>query len=586
MRPSLLMSLLIAGAVTAGTLWVERADAAGETGELRAKEAAVALQRGQAERATQLYTEALADTGLPNSRRSAILNDRGVAFSRINQPRVAIDDFNRAVQLSPESASIYNNRGNVLLAIGLASEAVKDFDRALLLAPGYAAAYSNRANAHGRLGDNEAAIRDFSHAVRLAPQSAAAYTGRGRLHLAQNRPHAALRDFSRAVGHDARFGPGYRARAAAKLAIARYEEAIEDLSRAVAFEPTNLEIYILRGYAYLAARNTGSAIKDFARAAEIDTRSNAAHEGLALANAKAEAFDDALNDIAKALELEPRSAQAYAYRAIIYKLMGQPELGSKDVERAVKLEPGRPEVLWARGELAEVGGQTAEAVADLAKAVAGRPLLRDAAVALDRLGAAAPDEVEAKELAFDRWRVFVQAGRYYASNADFPKLAVPLEAMSALPPRILEWDTRKVPAKGYGLLRFTAGQIEGKEGPEEVEHAAVVDLAARTVVAVETVRQGKRTATWTWDDTKLVVASVDGFTEDYPLKARAREAAQQPVAAAPQSAQPRRVTSSQGQGGTPSWAPWAQPNGGEYRGGGGRQRQQQPKTLFELLFKN
>ena len=51
--------------------------AAGETGEQRAKEAAVALQRGQAERATQLYTEALADTGLPNSRRAS--NNRGTA---------------------------------------------------------------------------------------------------------------------------------------------------------------------------------------------------------------------------------------------------------------------------------------------------------------------------------------------------------------------------------------------------------------------------------------------------------------------------------------------------------------------------
>ena len=541
---------------TALLIWAGAAtgvDAAGEVGESRAKEASTAMQRGLAEKAMLLYTEALADAGLPNVRRAAIHNDRGVAFARLNQPRVAIDDFNKAVQLAPETASVYNNRGNVLLSIGFGREAIKDFDRALLLAPGYVAAYSNRANAHARLGENDAAIRDFSQAIRLTPQNAAALTGRGRLHLAQNRPHAALRDFSRAVAHDERFGPGYKARAEAKLALQRFDEAIEDLSRAVAFDPTNLEIYLTRGYAYLAAKNAASAIKDFTRAAEINAKSNAAFEALALANAKAEAFDDALNDIAKALEIDPRSAQAY--------------LGLRDVERAVKLDSSQPEVLWARAEIAESTGQRADAIADYRKAVLERPILRDAALALDRLGAGEPSEVDIRELSFERWRVFQQAGHTYASHPDLPKLAVPLEVMSEVIPRILEWDSKKVPIKGYGLLRFSAGQVEGKDGPEDVEHAAIIDIQGRSVIAVETVRQGRRLAQWAWDEEKLTVTSVDGFKEEYLLRAKPREVAQQPPP--PQ----RKVTSSNND--QQGW-PWG--------GGGGNRRPQKQKSLFDLLF--
>lgn len=565
--------------MTAGTtilLGATLAFAAGETGEQRAKEAAAAMQRGQADRATQLYTEALADTGLPNSRRAAIHNDRGVAFSRLNQSRIAIDDFNRAVQLSPESASIYNNRGNVLLSIGFAREALKDFDRAILLAAGYSGAYSNRANAHARLGENDAAIRDFSHAIRLTPQNPAALAGRGRLHLTQNRPFAAARDLSRAVSHDARYSAGYRARADAKLMLLKFEEAIEDLSRAVAFDPNNVEIFLLRGYAYLAARNTSSAIKDFQRAVEVNPRSSTAFEGLALANAKAEAYDDALNDLSKAIELEPRSAQAYAYRAIVYKWMGQPELGAKDIERAVRLDANRPEVLWAKAEIVEATGTAADAIPDLRKALAGRPLLRDAAAALERVGAPAED-MEVPELAFDRWRVFNQRGRLMASHPELAKLSVPLESMSDQPPRILEWDTKKVP-KGIGLLRFSAGQVEGPEGAEDVEHAAVIDLSQRSVIAVDTIRQGKKNATWTWDDNKLTVVGIDNYTEEYQIKAKPA------VAAAPAQA-PKRVTSSErSSGGTPSWAPWAQ-NWGSGGGGGNRERRSQPKSLFDLIFK-
>ena len=124
MRPILGKSPMLGNAIAATLLISVIAAtpvlAAGEVGETRAKEASAAMQRGLAEKATLLYTEALADAGLPNVRRAAIHNDRGVAFARLNQPRVAIDDFNRAVQLSPETASVYNNRGNVLLSIGFA----------------------------------------------------------------------------------------------------------------------------------------------------------------------------------------------------------------------------------------------------------------------------------------------------------------------------------------------------------------------------------------------------------------------------------------------------------------------------------
>lgn len=561
----------------------EAALAAGETGQQRAKEAAIALQRNQVDRAVQLLTEALADPGIPNDRRAAIHNDRGVAYSRLNQSKAAIEDFNRSVQLFPESAAVYNNRGTVLLSLGLLQEAIKDFDRALLLAPGYAAAYSNRANTLVKLGDTDAAIRDFGHAARLAPLSPAPLTGRGRLHLSQNRPYAALRDFTRAIAKDAKFAAGYRARAEAKVALERFEEAVEDLSRAIAFDGQNADLFLYRGYCYLASRNTSSAIKDFQRASELNPKSTAALEALGLAHSKAEAHDDGLNLLAKAIEIDPRSAQAYAYRALVYKWMGQPELSDKDLERALKLDPARAEVLWAKGELAEAAGQTEEAINELKKAAAASPLLRDASAALERLGAPTTDETNVRELAFERWNVVLRSSRYYAVNPELPKLSVPLEMIGDGAPKIIAWDLKASGVKGIGLLKFLAGRVDAKDGPEDIEYAAVIDIGARSVVAVEQVRQGTRMANWTWDEDRLEVTGLDGFKDEYPIRAQRpkdKEIAQ------PQDGRPRRVTSTEpgGQKGTPSWAPWAQPQGGDSRGR--PPPRQQPKTLFDLIFKS
>jgi tetratricopeptide (TPR) repeat protein len=569
---------------------VGRLEAApGEVATAKAKEAATALQRGRADEAVLLYSAALEDASLSNDRRAAYLNDRGVANARLNRLRAAIEDFNTSVKLAPEGASAYNNRGNVLLALALAAEAEKDFNRAIVLAPGYTAAFVNRANARALVGDTEGAFKDFSHAVRLSPKAPAAYGGRGRMHLAANRPHAAVRDFNRAVGNDTRYGPGYRLRAEAHVALGRFDEAIEDLSRAIAFDLTNADLYLARGYAYLAARNPASAMKDCQRCAELNGKASAPFEGLALAQARIGAYDEALDTLSKGLEIEPRSAQAFAYRAIVYKLMGQVELGEKDLDRAVRLEPERPEVRWAKGEFLEAQGRKDEAIAELRLAQAGRAHLRDAAFALERLGAQEPRDAEVAELAFGRWRVFMNKGRYYTTNADYPRLQVPLETMrEGAVPRLIEFEVKSGAQVGIGILRFTAGQVDGASAPEEVEHGAVLDLQANTVLAVETMRQGEQRASWTWEDDKLVVASLDGFKQEYAFKtplARDEQIAKAGPAAT--ARQPRSKQQQARQSGQ-AWNPFEDGWPGNSGGTAAKQRapQQKPKTLFQLLFGN
>ena len=521
--------------------------AQGDAVALKSREAASALVRGNVDQAVTLLSEALEDKSLPNDRRATLLNDRGVAYSRRHQQKDAIDDFNKAIQLYPEYAAVYNNRGNVLLGLGAVKEALKDFDRALLLAPGYAAAYSNRAGAYMKLGQVERAIADYTKAIELTPSSAAALSGRGRAHLAANRPHGAIRDFTRAVTLDARFSAAYRSRAEAKMAVERYEEAIEDFSRAIAFEPRNAEIFALRGTAYVEADNAASGVKDFAKAIELNPNSAQYYAARGLAYAKAEAYEDALNDFARAIELEPRSPRAYAYRAWTYRQQ-QAELGLKDVERALKIDDKSADAYWARGEINEALGRAEAAIADLRKAVALDPRLKAANQALERLGITSPQPTEAEvaDAGLHQWRVFRKGRQFIATSDEFPRLRINLEMMGTGQPRILEWDVKQPPFAGIAVLRFSAGTVGGLKGPEEVEHAAIIDLQSNTVVAVEVQRQGDRVAQWTWDEGKLVVATADGLTDEFQL----RQVKKEPP---PQIAQPRREP-------------------------------RRPRTLFELLF--
>lgn len=515
----------------------------------------ISLTRGEASQAITSYTEALKDTALPNDRRASILNDRGVAYSQLNQAKLAIEDFNKAAQLFPEYAAVYNNRGTLLLALGLRKEALKDFDRAIILAPGYASAYNNRAGAYMKLGQTGEAVRDYGKAIQLMPTNAAPLSGRGLVHLEEGRPHAAIRDFSRSVSADARFASGYRNRAQAKLAVEHFDEAIEDLSRAIAFDGGNTEMYVLRGQAYMATKNTPSAIKDFTRATELSPNSARAYEERGLAHGIIEAREEAFADLNRAIELDPRSAVAFAYRAFVYKLDGQPDIGAKDIETAMKLDDKRPEVYWAKAEVEEAQGQQDLAVADLRRALGLRPGYRDAIDSLQRLGfsVAEPDDAGLEGLGLDKWRVILRAGRYVAVNEDFPRISVPLEMMGEGKPRILEWQLKDAPFKGIGELRFASGMIEVGTKKEETEQVAIIDTRDGKIVAIEPHKQGEKVANWTWEEGKVTIASADGVTDEYALRVGKDEA----------MASPRRQASGQ------SWT---------------RPQRRKPKTLFDLLF--
>jgi hypothetical protein len=97
---------------------------------------------------------------------------------------------------------------------------------------------------------------------------------------------------------------------------------------------------------------------------------------------------------------------------------------------------------------------------------------------------------------------------------------------------------------------------------------AILDLDTNTVIAIEPHREGAKVANWTWQDDRVVVASVDGATDEFILRAA------RPVAQNNQ----RYVTD-----GTGAWSPWGQLDSSQYDRGGGRHR---PRTIFQLLFGN
>ncbi|HEY0300209.1 MAG TPA: tetratricopeptide repeat protein, partial [Rhizomicrobium sp.] len=109
----------------------------------------------------------------------------------------ALQSFNRALELAPDSPPDLINRGALLATLGRADEALRDYDRAIALDPQLPEAYANRGNILKDLGlldlgrglDGnarfEAAQAAYDRAIKLEPQIHDAFLGRAMLRLAR-----------------------------------------------------------------------------------------------------------------------------------------------------------------------------------------------------------------------------------------------------------------------------------------------------------------------------------------------------------------------------------------------------------------
>jgi tetratricopeptide (TPR) repeat protein len=117
----------------------------------------------------------------------------------------ALDALSRAIALDPTFALAYYNRGlahylkeaNRLAAnpVGEIALAIQDFDRALELGFPDAIVFRNRGNAYSRKGDIPAALADYTQAIALEPSEPLAYLNRGEVYANALQKERAIADY-------------------------------------------------------------------------------------------------------------------------------------------------------------------------------------------------------------------------------------------------------------------------------------------------------------------------------------------------------------------------------------------------------
>ncbi len=128
---------------------------------------------------------------LLNSDATRSLVNRGNLLRRMDQPSLALRDYNRAIEVSPRYALAWNNRGLLRLSTRDHAGALEDFHRALRIEPENPEFLANRGSAWLLAGQPARALADLEAALGLRPQDAALHHNLGLAHRRLGQPAAA-----------------------------------------------------------------------------------------------------------------------------------------------------------------------------------------------------------------------------------------------------------------------------------------------------------------------------------------------------------------------------------------------------------
>jgi len=210
-------------------------------------------------------------------------NNRGNAYSELNQLETAIKDYNKAIELSPNNAGAYYNRGNAHRNLNQYAKAIEDYSKAIEKNPKFAVAYGNRGVTYRRLNQYEKAFKDFERVIELNPNDAVAYNSHGLTYAESNQPERAIEDYNKAIELNPNYAEAYNNRGIAYAVLNQMERAIKDYDKAIELNPNLADAYGNRGRTYkeignyeesardlkkasilfLKSRRTGEAVKDF-----------------------------------------------------------------------------------------------------------------------------------------------------------------------------------------------------------------------------------------------------------------------------------------------------------------------------------
>lgn len=299
-----------------------------------------------------------------NPQSSLAYNNRGTVKERLKDLKGAKADYEKALQINPNyglarknlnklNAKLADNPSTTTRPTGNAEvnriiergknyhvqkdyiSAIREFDKAIQIAPNSSEAYFQRANSRrikikkldsqGKIELNQA-IRDYDRAIQLNPNDYRAFEGRGQAYYYLKNSRQAMNDLNQSLRINRNYESAYSSRGIIKFLQKDYQGALNDFNSYIRLNSGNASIYFNRGLAKHYLKDYQGALRDYNQAIALNSRYASAYRNRGTLKEGLNDLIGAKSDLETALKLNPGDASARkSLDRVIAKLnSGQP----------------------------------------------------------------------------------------------------------------------------------------------------------------------------------------------------------------------------------------------------------------------
>lgn len=127
-----------------------------------------------------------------------ILNEMGYVYLKEDRPQIALEHFQKILQINPSNSTALSNKGYALVENGEFRKALKLFNHIIELYPEKGIVYNNRSFVKFKLGLYDDALKDVNKSLELFPANSDAYKNRALIYIALKRSAMACDDIDTA----------------------------------------------------------------------------------------------------------------------------------------------------------------------------------------------------------------------------------------------------------------------------------------------------------------------------------------------------------------------------------------------------
>jgi len=301
---------------------------------------------GKYTEALNYYSEVLTR---PEYRKNHMLwNNKGLVFLKLSKYENAIESFDNAIKLLPNSTTALYNKGIALAFLAKFQEAIYCYDKALEINPDASEVWNDKGGAFLGLGKYRDAIYSFDKALSLDPSNFVAWVNKGNSLRNVGMYDESIKAFEEAIQINNNYSLGWMGKGASLKDIGKYEEAIECYSKAIKISPS-VDAWYNLGTMYSELERNDQAIESFKKALQLDSNFLDGWHGLGVLYSKLEKYGMSIDSFNKALQLNPNSSAIWYQLGVAKSNMGKQDEALEAYDRVLKIDPRHAAAYYAKG---------------------------------------------------------------------------------------------------------------------------------------------------------------------------------------------------------------------------------------------